>query len=268
MQISGIFVYPVKSLGGIALHSAKVEARGLQYDRRWMIVDPNGMFLTQREYPEMTLLIPTIETDYLVIRHLTKPFAPLTIPLKTSLEAEPIQVQVFDDICTALVVNREADVWLSEALQTPCRLVYMPDHSRRPTDPAYSQSGDIVSFADGFPILIVGEASLEDLNQRLQTPVPMNRFRPNLVFSGGLRYEEDTWKNFKIGKLHFRGVKTCGRCAITTINQDTAERGSEPLKTLASYRLSGKRILFGMNVCWDVDEILEPMVKIGDEIVM
>lgn len=267
MKITGIFIYPVKSLRGIALQSAKVEARGLQYDRRWMIVDENGMFFTQREYPEMALLNTEITSEHLVIRHATKPVEPLKVLLQTPAESETIQVQVWDDTCPALIVSLEADKWLSEALQTPCRLVYMPDYSRRPTDPTYSQPNDIVSFADGYPILILGEASLADLNERLQDPVPMNRFRPNLVFSGGTPHEEDTWKNFQIGNLHFRGNKPCGRCAITTINQETGERGSEPLKTLSTYRLAGKKILFGMNVCWDANVVLEPMVKIGDEIV-
>lgn len=268
MQISGIFIYPVKSLRGIALQAAKVEARGLQYDRRWMIVDPQGMFFTQRELPEMALLITEITSEHLLIRHATKPFEPLQIPLQTPVHAESMQVQVWDDTCLALAVSPSADHWLTEVLQTPCRLVYMPDHSLRPTDPNYSQPNDIVSFADGYPILIIGENSLSDLNGRLPKPLPMNRFRPNLVFAGGTPHVEDTWKSFKIGDAHFRGNKPCGRCEITTIDQETSERGSEPLKTLATYRLSGKKILFGMNICWEVNGITEPIIKMGDEIVI
>ncbi len=268
MQITQINIYPVKSLRGISLNAAKVEARGLQYDRRWMIVDPQGQFISQREVPEMTLLTTEITVDSLVISHATRSLPVLSVPLQPLKFAEPLVVKIWDDTCQALAVSAQADAWLSEMLQTPCRLVYMPDDSLRPTDPQYSQATDIVSFADGYPILIIGEASLEDLNQRLETPLPMNRFRPNLVFSGGAPYEEDTWKTFQIGNLSFRGVKPCGRCAITTINQENAERGSEPLKTLASYRLDGKRILFGMNVCWNVIASEETILKIGDTIMV
>jgi uncharacterized protein YcbX len=266
MQITGIFIYPVKSLRGIALPSAKVEKRGLQYDRRWMLVDDKGMFFSQREIPEMALLTTEITENHLVISHATKSLESLLIDLKMPTNAEKLQVQVWDDTCDALLVSSAADAWLTEALQTPCRLVYMPDNSVRPTDPTYSQPTDMVSFADGYPILIIGEASLADLNQRLNESVPMNRFRPNLVFSGGTPYLEESWKTFEVGNANFRAVKPCGRCVITTINQETAERGSEPLKTLGTYRLAGKKILFGMNVCWNVDENANPIVTMGDTI--
>lgn len=264
MQITGIFIYPVKSLKGIALDSAKVEKRGFQYDRRWMIVDQKGVFISQREIPEMALLAPEIKDNQLFIHHPTKSLTPLAISLEPAADAESIQVQIWDDSCQALLVSDAANQWLSATLQTPCRLVYMPDESLRSTDPKYSQATDIVSFADGYPMLIIGEASLADLNQRLKTPVPMNRFRPNVVFSGGAPYEEDTWKNFQIGESSFRGTKPCGRCIMTTINQETAERGSEPLKTLSSYRLQDKKILFGMNVCWNVEAGKEVIIKKGD----
>lgn len=266
MQITGIFIYPVKSLRGIALDVAKVEKRGLQYDRRWMLVDSQGIFISQREIPEMALLLTEITDQHLIIRHASKPIEPLFVPLQTPANAASIRVQVWNDTCDALVVSPTADHWLTETLQSPCHLVYMPDESVRPTDPNYSQPTDMVSFADGFPILIIGEASLGDLNQRLKEPVSMNRFRPNLVFSGGTPYVEESWQTFEIGNASFRAVKPCGRCEITTINQETAARGSEPLKTLASYRLAGKRILFGMNVCWNVDHDSEAILKIGDNI--
>lgn len=266
MQISGIFIYPVKSLRGIPLSSSRLEKRGLQYDRRWMLVDHQGMFFTQREFPEMALLTTEITDEHLVIRHATKPFDALFVPLEVPLDAPFMKVQVWDDACDALAVSPTADAWLSKILQTPCRLVYMPDDSLRPTDPQYSQPTDIVSFADGYPILIIGEASLADLNQRLSAPVPMNRFRPNLIFSGGTPYIEESWKTFEINNTSFRAIKPCGRCVMTTIDQETTERGSEPLKTLGSYRLSGKKILFGMNVCWNVDHYTEATVNIGDTI--
>jgi hypothetical protein len=266
MQLSGIFIYPVKSLRGIALDVANVEPRGLQYDRRWMIVDNRGHFFTQRAFPEMVLLTTEITPEYLVIRHVTKNLAPLQIALQPAENATAQRVQIWDDMCKALTVSEVANEWLSEALDTRCQLVYMPDDCLRPTDPDFSKPDDIVSFADGFPILIIGQASLDDLNTRLQNPVPMNRFRPNLVFTGGAPYEEDAWKHFTIGDLHFRAVKPCARCVLTTVNQETAERGAEPLKTLSKYRLKNKNILFGMNVCRDMDAAKDVFVKRGDAI--
>ncbi len=266
IQITGIFIYPVKSLRGIARTSAKLEKRGFQYDRRWMLVDSAGVFISQREIPEMALLTTEITDTHLVIRHATKSFEPLFVPLQAPTHAEPLRVQVWDDTCDALAMSATADKWLTKALQATCRLVYMPDDSLRHTDPTYTQPTDIVSFADGYPILIIGEASMADLNQRLNEPVQMNRFRPSLIFSGGTPFAEDNWHTFQIGNLSFRGTKPCGRCIMTTINQETAEVGSEPLKTLASYRLAGKKILFGMNVCWNVQADTNAILTVGDEI--
>jgi len=267
MQLTGIFVYPVKSLRGISLSAAKVEKRGLQYDRRWMLTDENGNFFTQRAFPQMALLTTEITEDSLIIRHATKAFEPLQISLEPADGLKESVVQIWKDTCKSLIVSKLANEWLSEALETRCQLVYMPDDSVRPTNPNYSQPDDMVSFADGYPILIIGQASLDDLNTRLKNPVPMNRFRPNLVFTGGAPYEEDTWNDFQIGDLHFRAVKTCERCVITTVHQETGTiQSAEPLKTLSTYRMKGKNILFGMNVCWDVNGIIEPMVKLGESV--
>lgn len=267
MQLSEIFIYPVKSLRGISLTSAKVEPRGLAYDRRWMIVADGGeTFFTQREFPEMALLTTELTDNHLIIRHLNKPMGILQIPLEMPTNGEPITVRIWDDVCRAITVSKEANKWLSEALQTPCQLVYMPDDSRRPTDPKYSQDGDIVSFADGYPFLVIGQASLDDLNTRLPEPVGMERFRPNFVFKHGAAYEEDHWKQFTIGNLNFRGVKKCARCQLTTVNPETGTFGKEPLRTLGQYRLEGHKILFGMNAIWDINNEIEPVIKIGDQI--
>lgn len=248
LTLSQIFIYPIKSLGGIALPKAQVEDRGLQYDRRWMLVDEQGQFMTQRAFAGMALLQVALGAEGLQVSHRShKNLAPLFIPFEPA-GLNPVQVTVWEDSCLALEVSAEANAWFSRALGRSCRLVYMPDTSRRPVDPDYATPGAITSFSDGFPILLIGQASLEDLNSRLSEPVGMERFRPNLVFTGGQAFEEDDWNYFCIGEHAFQGVKPCRRCVMTTIDQQTAEKGKEPLQTLSTYRQKGNKILFGQNV--------------------
>lgn len=264
MLLSEIFIYPIKALGGIALPAATVEPRGLQYDRRWMLVDEFGMFFTQREIPELTFFQTEIKDSFLIIKR--EGMGALAVPLEMEEHPASIPVQIWEDHCMALPLQKEVDDWFCEALQRKCRLVYMPDSTHRQTDLKYSQPGEIVSFADGYPFLIIGQASLEDLNARLQHKITIHRFRPNFVFTGGTPFEEDTWKRFSIGKLHFRAVKPCARCQVITVDLQTATFGKEPLRTLSSYRLDGHKILFGMNVCWDIENNEDPRVRIGDAI--
>ncbi len=249
--LSEIWTYPIKSLGGIPLAEAKVEPRGLQYDRRWMLVDDTGRFVSQREIPRMALLGTAVEPPYLTVFWRNNPSEKIQIPLEAPVgELEELQVQIWDDQCPARVLPSEINNWFSENLEQNLRLVFMPDTSRRPADGRYAPKGYHVSFADGFPFLIIGQASLEDLNSRLAQPLPMNRFRPNFVFTGGQPFEEDTWGQFAIGGQQFRGVKPCGRCIIPTTDQETATRTAEPLKTLATFRMKGNKILFGQNLVW------------------
>ncbi len=266
MILSQIFIYPVKSLRGIALEQVHLEARGPAFDRRWMVVSPTGEFFTQRECPEMALIHTALTARHLELEHLHKPLGKVQIPLQPPPDSLPQRVQIWDDACLALRVSRDADAWLSEALERPCHLVYMPDDTQRPTDPFYSRPEDIVSFADGFPYLIIGQASLDELNTRLEVPIIMQRFRPNFVFTGGTPFEEDTWSHFSIGNQSFRGVKTCARCQLTMIDPDTAQMGKEPLRTLSQYRRVGHRILFGMNACWDAHHSDAPIIRVGDPV--
>jgi len=247
LTLSQIYIYPVKSLGGISLKTAQVQERGLQHDRRWMLVDENNQFLTQRTFAEMALLQVELEDNGLRVRHKIKSMESLLIPFEPITQKQ-IQVTIWDDVCTALEVSATVNDWFTEALNRPCRLVYMPDTSQRPVDVAYAQNDEIVSFADGYPILVIGDASLQDLNKRLNDPVPMNRFRPSLVFTGGQPYEEESWNLFSIQNNSFQGVKPCGRCVLTTIDQNTAEKSQEPLRTLSGYRRVGNKVLFGQNV--------------------
>ncbi|MEO8398708.1 MAG: MOSC N-terminal beta barrel domain-containing protein [Ignavibacteriaceae bacterium] len=261
LTLSQINVYPIKSLGGISLSSSKVEKRGLKFDRRWMLINSNGDFMTQRQYPQMSLLQTFLSENFLEVKHKKGNLSSIKI-LFEIYDGEEIEVPIWNDKCLALTVNKDFDDWLSRALNEPCRMVYMPDTTERIVDKNYSPEKNIVSFADSFPFLIIGEASLKDLNSKLETPLPMNRFRPNFVFSGGLPFAEDTFNNFKIGDLNFQAVKPCARCVVTTVNQDTSEKGIEPLKTLASYRKQENKVMFGQNlICSD-----EGILKVGDEI--
>lgn len=262
--LTDIIVYPIKSLGGISMKTAKVEKRGLQYDRRWMLVDENGMFLTQRKFPEMALLQVEIMEKGLEVSHKIKNVKVLNIPFDMK-PMEHLRVQIWDDECAAFTINDDINQWFSDILGTNCRLVYMPDDSLRQLDKRYAKNGDITGFSDAYPILILGEIALENLNNKLTTTISMNRFRPNFVFKGGKPNEEDNWKEFKIGEVGFYGVKPCARCVMTTINQENAAKGKEPLKTLATYRKFGNKILFGQCL---VPKEINVMVNIGDKIIV
>ncbi|MEI6408363.1 MAG: MOSC N-terminal beta barrel domain-containing protein [Bacteroidota bacterium] len=267
MIITAIHIYPIKSIGGISLSEAKAERRGLQYDRRWMLVDEAGVFVTQREIPAMALLRTALEAPFLTVYSSVDPTKRIQIPLAPkAADMEKLQVSVWSQKCSARVHTREINDWFSSVLGQNLRLVYMPDTTRRAADGRYAPKGHYVSFADGFPYLVIGQASLDDLNQRLETPVPMNRFRPNFVFKGEAPFAEDNWSDFSIGSVQFKGVKPCGRCIMTTIDQDTASKNAEPLKTMSGFRRSGQKVLFGQNVVLIDPETPAKTVRVGDEI--
>lgn len=248
-SLAQIWIYPIKGLGGISLATAVAEPRGLRYDRRWMLCDGQGKFVTQREIPAMTQIGMAIEGDALVAFRRDAPDNRLYMPLLPDTANLPvIPVQIWDDSCTARVMPPTFGAWFSTQLGQPLQLVYMDSGDQRPVDPTYAPAGQTVSFADGYPFLIIGQAALDHLNERLPTPLPMNRFRPNFVFTGGGAHAEDGWRDFYIGEVAFRGVKPCARCIVTTTDQDSGQRGAEPLKTLATYRQQGHKILFGQNL--------------------
>ena len=262
--LSGLHIYPVKSLGGIALPAAAVQHRGLQYDRRWMLVDDQGVFVTQREIPALTGLGTALEPPFLVVFSKKNPALRVEIPLEPPVnDLQMLEVQVWDDRCPAAVLPKTVHQWFSDLLGYSLRLVYMPDSTQRPTDGRYAPAGQHVSFSDGFPFLLIGQASLDDLNGRLPHAVPMDRFRPNFIVSGSAPYEEDSWRDFVIGNVLFRGVKPCARCTMTTLDQHTGARGVEPLQTLATYRRAGQKVLFGQNVVW-LGEQSSEIVRVGD----
>lgn len=259
-RLEEITVYPVKSAGGISAPEWGVGARGLTHDRRWMVVTPDGEFLTQREWPRLALVAPTVESEALRLDAPGR--GSVRVPLTP--QGGPVTVRVWKSVCEAIQVGPEADGWLSDFLGTPCRLVFMPDTTRRAVSPQHSAGEGIVSFADGYPLLLIGDGSLADLNRRLDAPVPMSRFRPNLVVSGLAPYAEDGWARVRIGGVRFHAVKPCGRCSLTTIDQGTGERrGPEPLQTLASYRRRDGKVLFGQYLI----PAAPGVVRVGDAVV-
>ena len=262
-EVSELFIYPVKSLGGISVVSAKVTDRGFEFDRRWMLVDSNNNFLSQREVPQMALLQVQLSAEGLTVQHKIKKKETVNIPLAAE-SAETITVQVWSDYCKAVVVSHQLNEWFSDMLSLQCRLVYMPDSSRRKVDTRYAANREITSLSDGYPFLIIGQSSLDDLNTRLEQPLPMNRFRPNIVFTGGEPFQEDFMKHFSINDIEFFGVKKCARCVITTINQDNAVKSKEPLKTLSTYRQARQKIYFGQNLLHKGDG----RITVGDRIMI
>jgi hypothetical protein len=265
LQLSEIWIYPIKSLGGIKLQQAQVTDRGLEHDRRWLLVDENGLFQSQREHPEMALFQTEIEGDFLSVTHRFKEDK-IQIPLLQSFSENQkrIPVTVWDDTIEAYEVSKAANDWFTKMLGLKVKLVYMPENSHRKVSPKYAITGnEINSFSDGYPFLVIGQASLEDLNSRLTTAVPMNRFRPNFVFTGGKPYEEETWKEIKIGAVSFFGVKPCGRCVVITIDQESGKKSEkDPLLTLSKYRKVGNKVLFGQNLLG----VENGSLNVGDEV--
>jgi hypothetical protein len=259
LRLTQIWIYPIKSLGGISLESSPILGKGLPYDRRWMLVDQDNVGFTQRVHPKMALFRLSIENGNLIVDYQGEK---LTVPGDGNGMAGPEQVKIWDDLVTAHEVSTQHSTWFSKHLNFPCRLMHFPESNPRPVDPKYKVNDEHVSLADAYPFLIIGESSLNDLNQRLKKPVPMNRFRPNFVFAGGDAFEEDTWREFEIGESTFAGVKLCARCVLITVNQDTAEKGVEPLKTLSTYRTRNNKVYFGQNLV----SIKPGEIKVGDAI--
>lgn len=258
--VSEIYVYPVKSLGGISVKEVEVTDRGLKYDRRWMLVDSSGKFLTQRTHPQMALIKVDFSFDTLFFRNI-KTTDQFSVGIAETT-GKKINAVVWSDHLELLHVNSIADEWFSQAVNKKCKLVFMPEETLRAVDSKYAANNEITSLSDGYPFLIIGQPSLDELNSRLIDKVPINRFRPNLVFTGGKPFEEDEMKDFMIGEVSFFGVKPCARCVVTTIDQNTGNKSEEPLRTLSGYRNFGGKVIFGMNLLHKGSGI----IKIGDKI--
>lgn len=260
LHISKLSIYPVKSLAGIDLNEAKLITTGLEYDRQWMIIDDNGRFISQRQHPEMALIQPSLKQGSLTLSQANKKDCQVT---DANSDSQRINVQVWNTTIEAIHVDSEADAWLSDSLARSCRLVRFSNNTVRSLDINYALPSDQTAFADGFPLLLLSEASLNWLNQQLQQPVPMTRFRPNIVVSGCEPFAEDNWKQIHIADISMRVVKPCPRCVITTIDPNTGcKMGPEPLKTLFKFRKQGKQAMFGQNLIHDACGKLE----IGDSV--
>jgi uncharacterized protein len=244
--LSSLIYYPIKACRGFEVESSQVERMGLQHDRRMMVTTPDGTFLTQREYPRLALVIPTLKGGTL---ELSAPeFDSLCVNIQTSGTSHPVTVWKSKGVA-AIDQGEEAAQWFSDWLGTEVRLVHFADGYKRTVNEKYAvNADDHTGFADGYPILIISEESLQDLNSRLETPLPMNRFRPNIVVKGCNPFAEDSWNRIQIGDVKLAIVKPCARCEVTTIDKVTLERSKEPLKTLGKYRKHVLGAIFGQNV--------------------
>jgi hypothetical protein len=248
ITVTSLYLYPIKSCRGVEVADMDLDDRGPKDDRRWMIVDGDGVFQTQREYPRLSLV--GVELTEAGIR-LNAPNMPAIDVARPSDAGTDFATRVWDDDARVRPASRDANDWISEYLEGPARLVHLPDDAVRVMRPEYA--GRItgprrVQLSDGAPLLLIGSASLADLNTRLTTPLPMNRFRPNVVVSGSAPFAEDDWRQIRVGEVTFEVAKPCARCATTTVDQATGVRGVEPLRTLATYRRRGSLVMFGQNI--------------------
>jgi uncharacterized protein len=244
--IASLFVYPVKSCRGIALSTARLTERGIAHDREWMIVDEGGRFITQREVPRLALIVPALSGTAL---ELAAPGLP-TLSVSLDTQGSRRDVTIWRDTVRGIDQGDAAAAALSAWIGRPVRLARFDPLVRRFCNPDFAGPGGAHhAFADGYPVLVVSEASLEDLNSRLAAPLPIDRFRPNLLLSGIEAYEEDHIDELTIGSVTLKMVKPCTRCQITTTDQSTAQVGIEPLPTLAGYRYNAALdgVAFGMN---------------------
>ncbi len=246
-RLATIHIYPLKSGAALTLESARVQARGLEHDRRWMVVDADGEFVTGRKHPRLTLIRAAPVGDGML--QLRAPDMP-PLHLAPAAVSPRLQVEVWSSRVAAQVASPAADEWISAFLGIRARFAHMDAACLRPVDPDHSRPGDIVSFADGYPLLAISQAALDQLNSRLTQPVPMLRFRPSIVISGTQPHAEDGWKRVRIGGIEFDVAKPCIRCVFTTVD---FERGAfdpsgEPLRTLLTYRRTPKGVSFGQNL--------------------
>jgi len=267
-HLASIHIYPVKAMRAVDPAESRVEPWGLRGDRRWLVVDPKGRFISQREAPSLARVAASCEGPDLAVTLTARGRDTITIPptsAETGAQMIPVSVWRSGPIAAA-AAGRTADEWLSGYLGRPVRLVHLDDPRRRPVDQNYGAPGDTVSFADGYPLLLTNAASLDELGKWLadagDDPVPMTRFRPSVVVSGAEPWDEDHWLRVQIGAVIFRVAKPCARCVVTTIDQATGEVGSQPLKMLGQKRKFGQDLVFGQNLIPDA----AGTIRVGDPV--
>lgn len=269
MHVVSMHIYPVKGCHRVDTDRADVQPWGLAGDRRWLVVDSEGRALTQREHAELTQIRPRIAGGGLLLRTPGHPDLSVSEPERGELT----EVTLWSFTGKAALADAEAHAWFSAVLDRPARLVWLDDPTRRAVDPEYGEPDDRVSFADGYPVLLANTASLRSLNDliaesgSLEGPLPMTRFRPNLVIDAAPAWVEDAWTGgrIRIGAVTFRVPKPCNRCVVTTTDQETGERGKEPLRTLGRHRNVNRGLMFATNLIPDnrgtirVGDPLEPI---------
>lgn len=244
-KVSALNIYPVKSLGGIPVKFANIQKRGFENDRRWMLVDENNVFLSQRSTTELCFFdLTENENSFTILHRLSQ--QKIELP-KAACTGKSIQVQIWDDMVSAGLSGKIFDDFFSSHLKMSCRLVEMPLSTTRQVNPAYAGPGDIVSFTDAYPVLIIGQSSLDLLNSKLEFKIDMARFRPNIIFTGGDAHCEDTFGTFTIGETKLKNVKLCGRCVMPTIDYNKGVFQKEINTVLAKYRSIDSNIVFGIN---------------------
>ena len=255
VKLASIHVYPLKGARGISLEGAEARLGGLRHDRRFLLLDGDGGFVTQRSHPKLALVTTALTPSTLTIG--APGSSPVAIPCAPApADAARRMVRIWDDDVEAVDVRGPVVELLSDFLGARCSLVFMPDDVVRPVEAPYGAPGDRVGFADAYPYLLATLASLAELNGRLEAPLPMNRFRPNLVIEGGAPYDEERHARVRIGALTFRMPKRCSRCQVTTVDQATGDVGKEPLRTLATYRTEDNKVYFAQNLVPDAEGTL------------
>lgn len=256
LRLAELRVHPLKSAGALTVDRVEVDAFGPRNDRRWMAVGPDDLFLSQRRTAALARVGSRLEGDALTLHAAGLP------TVRVPIGRAPRRVRVWKDTVDALDCGDEAAEWLTAALGEHARLVHIPDDAVRPLPPEYGLPGDRVAFSDAFPFLLLSRGSLDDLNARMETPLPVERFRPNLVIDGAEPYAEDRWRRIRVGDIVMDVVKPCARCLVTTTDQGTGERGKEPLRTLAGYRRRDGHVWFAQNAIHRERGTL----RVGDEV--
>jgi uncharacterized protein len=263
IRLASIHIYPMKAARAVDLGESRVEPWGLAGDRRWLVVDEDGRFISQREESSMARVVVSCGPDRISVSAEGRTDLVIAEP---PAGAALLKVRVWSSTLLAAAAGPEADTWFTDYFGRPARLVYLDDPTRRPVDPEYGRAGDVVSFADGYPLLLTSAGSLGELGGWLaadgERPVPMTRFRPSVVVAGAPPWAEDRWRRVRIGAVPFRVAKPCGRCLVTTTDQVTGERGRQPLKMLGRRRRFGQQLVFGQNLIPDAGGV----IRVGDPV--
>jgi len=258
-NVKEIYIYPIKSLAGVSLKSAKAEEMGFENDRRWMLIDSDNVHVTQREYPIMSQFYPEISGDKIEI---TFEGETHEFSINEYLE-NAIESQVWDDKSEVFEVSKKASKWFSDKLGFDCKLVKILKNGDRKHESSKLKETFNVSLADGYPYLLIGTESLNFLNEKLDEKITIKRFRPNLVVSTKKAHEEDDFKTFAIGEVQFKNIKPCGRCIMVNNDPQKGIVKKEPLKTLSKYRNVDNSVLFGTNIV----SLNSGIISVGDEVV-